>query len=485
MLSWRDEGDRIYCFGFSRGAFTVRCVVGMVNLFGILKPEHAGLLPTLIRVYFSLPNQKGSWMQETTRRLHRAAARDPKAAGEVGGHDETGNRATREKLAEQIRDLFTTRQGRAAHVHWVGVWDTVESVGLPGPLARSNPSTATLKGKRVRNVRHALALDEHRWTFVPRLYEESGDLVAADGGQTLQQRWFAGVHCDVGGSYPRDEAGLSDETLEWMVAEVASDMGVELLPAGAGLRKRHDALHDTPWWALAGMSLRNLQPRTAAGAPIEVIVQPLSRPAAGSAWSERRPLWPVFAALLVGVSPLLLSGACLTSNGWREHLDPATWPQVLAAGREFAADQLAALWWHGLVSTHPGARREGAQPAWAMFRDYVFIACWAYLLARIGSRAFTWLAQTGRPEAAPAPPWRVLGMAPLAAVGGDVLENLSTLAALAADGIGAGILATAFIWLGGVSALCKFIGLLMCVPLILVRLWIAVPGVPKVRLRPK
>ena len=473
MQHWRDGRDRIYCFGFSRGAFTARCVVGMVNLFGILKPEHEALLPTLIHVYFSLPDGAGSKVQEATRRLHRALARSGKAAAEPGGHDKVANMVTRADLAEQVRALFTSPAGSQAWVHWVGVWDTVESVGLPGPWSRSNPSTATLRGKRIRNVRHALALDEHRWTFEPRLYEEPGDI--DDGTQTLRQRWFPGAHCDVGGSYPVWDAGLSDEALEWMVAEVAHDIGVPRLPPSTARRVRHDALWDTPWWALTGMSLRDMQPRTAKGEVGAAIPgSPSSAPWA-SVWDQRRPLWPIGAAVLLGALCLLLSGICLLPDGWSRDgfMRGLVW--AFGTARAFAFEQLASLWGKGLLAPGQAPWASGVQPGWAMFWDLAFIAAWGYLLARVSSRAFAWLAGSRGP-ASDLPSWRWLGMAPLLAVGGDVGEDLLTLTAMAMHAIDVEFLAHQCLWLAGVSALAKFAGLIACLPLVAVRVRIAVGG---------
>jgi uncharacterized protein (DUF2235 family) len=477
MRNWRDERDQIYAFGFSRGAFTARCVVGMVNLFGILAPEHEALLPTLIRVYFSVPSGKGTALQRATRAVHRALARRSKAAAEVAGHNLMGTRVTREELAAQIRELFTSPAGREAWVHWVGVWDTVESVGLPGPLSRSNPSTATLRGKRVRNVRHALAFDEHRWTFVPRLYEEPGDV--ADGGQTLKQRWFPGVHCDVGGSYPMQQAGLSDEALDWMVSEAAADLDVPALAPSTAARVRHDALWDTPWWALAGMCLRDMHPRTSGDHQQQIAVM------AGSAaptpelsvWIKRRPLWPVWTALIAGFACLVLSGANLLVGGWRRLADADSIVAAVRAARHFATEQLTALWGSGVLADGGAPWLRGVQPGWAMFWDLAFVACWGYLLARIASRAFTWLAGMRSP-ASTLPAWRLLGMAPLAAVGGDIAEDVLTLAALAAHGAGTDLAAALLMWCAALGSIAKIAGLSASVVLLGVRVWIALPGVP-------
>ena len=166
--------DRIFCFGFSRGAFTARAIVGMVNLFGILRPEHEELIPTLVRIYFSQPpieeqaEGRKHWRRWLARFVHRGFARPGQegARGAQGGEEATA--ASRNRLAEQVRRNFA----RPADVFWVGVWDTVESVGLPPFGSRDNPATATFADKKhMLHVRHALAFDEHRLTFLPRVYD--------------------------------------------------------------------------------------------------------------------------------------------------------------------------------------------------------------------------------------------------------------------------------------------------------------------------
>ena len=302
MRHWRGEADQIYCFGFSRGAFTARAVAGMVNLFGLLEPQYEALLPTLVRIYFSQPPQAAPKKKKRSlaTRLHRQM-------GLV--------HADRDALAAQVREQFS--QTRQPWVHWIGVWDTVESVGLPGPLSQSNPASATFAGKRMRHARHALALDEHRYAFLPRLYEEAGDVDS--GGQTLKQRWFSGVHGDAGGGYPVHEAGLSDQAMDWMVEEVAHELGVPPWapeqPA-APRRLRHDPLWDTPWWALAGMCLRDMRPHTSAGGtPIAVIPAAVDHRPQGSVWQHARSPWTALLALLLGLVFMLFSGACLLQDG--------------------------------------------------------------------------------------------------------------------------------------------------------------------------
>jgi hypothetical protein len=96
------------------------------------------------------------------------------------------------------------------------------------------------------------------------------------------------------------------------------------------------------------------------------------------------------------------------------------------------------------------------------------------LLARSASRAFAALAGARRANS-PMPWWRWLGFAPLAAVGGDVVENLLTLGSLAASGLGTQVVASLLLWLVGVASWCKLLGLLACVPLLAVRIALVLP----------
>ena len=276
-------GDRIYVFGFSRGAFTARCVAGMVNLFGVIRSGGEPMLSSMVRLYFS----------------------DLDATNSAG--------KTRKELAEQLRVNFAL-EGRDARVHFVGVWDTVESVG--GLRSRSITSRATVKGKAFDHVRQALALDEARAAYRPRLYDEPD---FDTGAQSLQQRWFTGAHCDVGGSYPAH--GLSDGALLWILQQARAK---GLLVAQAALDAirpdplalAHDEPFSRPLWALVGLRRRSLPP----GALLDLSVA--QRAAAGQAGhSVYRPLWRCgdFWTLLLACAALCLGywtvlGSCAT--GW-------------------------------------------------------------------------------------------------------------------------------------------------------------------------
>lgn len=512
MREWRPD-DRIFCFGFSRGAFTARACVGMVNMFGLLRPEHESMIPTLVRIYFSQPpladqvhGRKG-WRRGLARMFHVGVARPGKAAGEAIQVSEEAAKVTRKELAEQVRRSFA----EPAKVYWVGVWDTVESVGLPLLGSRDNPSTATFHDKPdILNVRHALALDEHRWPFLPRLYDSSS-IVQTSDGRTLKQLWFPGVHSDVGGgyaawqegsAYSNGRCGLADASLVWMLNEVAPELGVPPLdssaahspqrqqdlglPAGRAfpgrLPLRHDALHDTPYWALAGMTVRRMESevvrtnaQTARGEPgVTVDVQTFgpSHLSGPSVWDERRKTWP---AALAAV----LAALAMIASGWNLLPADRTWRDAPGAACSFAMQQLATIspWTVDVRKLRPdcdpavpgGLRNavawqqaQAVSPGWAMMWDFVFIGAAGYLIARLASRVFTWAAGLCSPGRA-RPIWLLaMGWLPALAVGSDALENTFTLAALAMHSIGMPSFAYGMLFVVGICSALKLVGYLLC-----------------------
>ena len=176
------EGDRIYLFGFSRGAYTVRALSGLINNCGILKRPQAALISSAWKIYKS-PQKKNHPDGEAAVQFRNAHAHPSRA------------------------------------VHFIGVWDTVGALGVPfsfmGLFDRHDEFYDTKMGPNVAYARHALAIDEQREDFEPTVW-------TSRPGVDLKQVWFAGVHADIGGSYPPDKAtGLraSDASLAWMLGE--------------------------------------------------------------------------------------------------------------------------------------------------------------------------------------------------------------------------------------------------------------------------
>ena len=175
LMNVYDDGDQVYLFGFSRGAYTARALAGVLHMFGLLCPGNDGLIPYVIRLY-------------------------AKRTRDADGMTHTF------KVADGFKSTF----GRHCPLHFVGVWDTVTSVGwvwdpLKLPYTAQNPDMA--------NGRHAVSIDERRCYFRNNLW---GNQLP---DQSLKQVWFAGVHSDVGGSYAPAQSGLSQIALEWMLCE--------------------------------------------------------------------------------------------------------------------------------------------------------------------------------------------------------------------------------------------------------------------------
>jgi hypothetical protein len=212
-------GDRIFLFGFSRGAFTVRAVAGLIEVFGLLRTGQEHLLPTLLRLYRN-PGRRPSDLKDRVAPL---------------------------------RERFC-RPG--VPVHFIGVWDTVETVGISQMLGTQNKMNRTVKPS-YQHVRHALALDELRWTFEPRVYDPP--TTPLDSKRSFHQVWFRGAHSDVGGGY--QQAGLSNIALQWMAGQ-AHDRGLRIdVDALTAMRGNpcaviHSEVTQWPFWALVGVFQR-------------------------------------------------------------------------------------------------------------------------------------------------------------------------------------------------------------------------------------
>jgi uncharacterized protein (DUF2235 family) len=161
-------------------------------------------------------------------------------------------------LAQEFRATFDA--ARRCTIHFVGVWDTVSSVGwITNPLVL--PYTAD--NASILHGRHAVAIDERRAFFRTNLWDRNDDL-PDHGPRDQKQVWFSGSHCDIGGGYPEPESGLAKIALQWMLEEAAA-LGLlvhatrkqEILGATPASRfarptpgaKPHESLKS--WWWIA------------------------------------------------------------------------------------------------------------------------------------------------------------------------------------------------------------------------------------------
>ena len=201
-------GDEIYLFGFSRGAYTVRSLCGMINNCGILKRPDARLIESAFTLY---------------KRPSRKYAPDGEGA-----------------IAFRKAHSHSDKQ-----VHFVGVWDTVGAMGIQfsflGMFEDKDEFYDTKIGRNVSFARHALAIDEQRRDFEPTIWQPRETM-------DLKQVWFAGAHSDIGCGYAADADGgsLSDLPLGWMLQEAErAGLAVET-HLKAGLRgNANAALHNS------------------------------------------------------------------------------------------------------------------------------------------------------------------------------------------------------------------------------------------------
>ena len=189
------EGDRLYLFGFSRGAFTVRALAGLLYRCGLLQPQDLDRFGQAYTLY-------------------------------APHYQHIRTLAALERLKAEVSS-FRDRHGvRSCGVHFLGLWDTVKSYGFIVPKSlphlRHNPA--------VKTVRHALALDERRCYFQATSWggvdDPSYDDAHPDDSPDVREVWFAGCHADVGGGYDAGESGLARPPFAWMVNE-ARRFGLE------------------------------------------------------------------------------------------------------------------------------------------------------------------------------------------------------------------------------------------------------------------
>lgn len=223
------DGDEIFLFGFSRGAFTARALASLIHVYGLLCAGNHELIPYILQMY-----------SKNSRAVNHG---------------------------KKVFDADEAFKWQYSHKHPVeiafcGLWDTVSTYGwvydpIQLPFLGTNPI--------IKRGRHAISIDERRCFYKDNLW---GD---PQHGQDFRQVWFAGVHSDVGGSYPESTSGLAKIALEWMMVEArAAGLEVDPIKANTMLGKcsvypplpslpkykmpdpkdeLHHSLHGI-WWAL-------------------------------------------------------------------------------------------------------------------------------------------------------------------------------------------------------------------------------------------
>lgn len=215
-------GDKIYLFGFSRGAYTVRSLAGLIGKFGLDKAltKH------------ELLDRDAEKPAITTEKNRPAESTERKAQATADSLGELRAAYTRMKAQQDDHIVESYRRTHECHypdIELIGVWDTVGALGIPLPIPHwllgeraAEKLSQWLLGRyrflnvdlspKVKAAYHALSIDENRKAFLPTLWR-----TPPTPEQTLKQVWFIGIHSNVGGGYA--DAGLSDNALHWMIEQ--------------------------------------------------------------------------------------------------------------------------------------------------------------------------------------------------------------------------------------------------------------------------
>jgi uncharacterized protein (DUF2235 family) len=245
------QGDQIWAFGFSRGAFTIRVLVGLIlneglvcwdteaeldrNALAVYRDFRREAFPSRLPWVVAFRSIRDGWTS-IWNSLNRKGSYTPKGKDAPSVED---------PLCIKMKEKSEIKR-KQAKVRFVGVWDTVAAYGLPieeltdavdnwvWPLEFKDKSLL----EKVEYARHALSLDDDRRTFYPIPWDETKEKelvkkkeLAKDGDvqpDRLRQVWFAGAHASVGGGYPDD--GLCLVALGWMIGE-AQDKGLRFMPS--------------------------------------------------------------------------------------------------------------------------------------------------------------------------------------------------------------------------------------------------------------
>jgi uncharacterized protein (DUF2235 family) len=230
-----EQGDKIFCFGFSRGAFTIRVLAGLITNQGVVQADSEAELRRFATEAFRAYRANRGF--GTASRLEHPARL-------------LRNTAISIKNAAFNLKEYQHLTGSPPPIDFLGLWDTVDAYGMPIdemtdalkliiPLAIPNRRLS----KNVTRACHALALDDERHTFHPVLWDEGSEPGGNENhsnirDERISQVWFAGVHSNVGGSYPDD--ALAHVSLDWMMSE-AERSGLVFNP---GERTRLQAMAD-------------------------------------------------------------------------------------------------------------------------------------------------------------------------------------------------------------------------------------------------
>jgi uncharacterized protein (DUF2235 family) len=230
-----DPGDKLFLFGFSRGAFTVRTLAGFIGKCGIIDAQK----------------------QPTAKAFDDCVNRAYKAYRSC--YRTVLMRLLRGQATATATEEFKVRYCHAQQtkIHFIGVWDTVDAVGLPFHVSDLiNALIYRFKfpnqrlSEHVDHAYHALAVDDDRHSFHPLLWDQR--VPNQDKLQKIEQVWFAGAHANVGGGYPKQ--GMSLTAIHWLMTK-AQNAGLRFIPGEYEYYRDHANVDDKLYDPRAGLGV--------------------------------------------------------------------------------------------------------------------------------------------------------------------------------------------------------------------------------------
>lgn len=207
------EGDQIYLFGFSCGAYSVRALAGLIHAVGLLSPEQANFESSRLIAY-----------KQSSDFAHRGSS----------DHVNLKNGTAAETVGyDNLTYLTTFWATRWPTIRLIGVWDTIAIAMTPRSdrlfyVASLEDLAFTQRNPSVQAFRQAISIDERRCMIRLKAWDDSQEFVRDRFAQSYKtepqdclQVWFSGVHADIGGGYPEAESALSKYPLIWMIDEAA------------------------------------------------------------------------------------------------------------------------------------------------------------------------------------------------------------------------------------------------------------------------
>jgi Uncharacterized alpha/beta hydrolase domain (DUF2235) len=222
FISWNWEpGAEIYMFGFSRGAFTIRTLVGLIHHEGLIPAEIDGQVVSREEMH---RNSMEAWRTYRSKTIPWNSSLPTIGLTRLVRDMVIGlyHRVMRHRSYADVAAQTRVQSRDKAKIKFLGLFDTVEAYGVPLEEFRRAVDVAIwpisfrngILSDKVESARHALALDDERVTFHPLRI----DLKKSANPGRIKEVWFAGVHTDVGGGYPEDD--LAQVPLRWMVDEL-------------------------------------------------------------------------------------------------------------------------------------------------------------------------------------------------------------------------------------------------------------------------